>query len=335
MCNRYFKFLPITLLVIATPVAAQNIAPGENDYWRKTDVDYSVFKKDEPINNKGLFEVDKKTGEETQISKDFKKGVEIYQQAKPVLDLVGGVFGLGKHFSFLKHIDNNLEYGEWLFGKVPRQQQENGVTVDGAPIGDIYGVDGQIDPAKVREKIASVVLASVPDPTGPLGVSGYAYRTLVGDLAVTRAQRQNLEILSGEDGQTFAKEARDFTANVIRTSGEMVDQAHEAKSTQDVEKIRAQIEANGQLLDQVQFTEQQQTRFSVNRVHDAALANLEIDQQKRWKEEIENTASSVSLANAQNLAFSVAQSGRKQDQPSPDVPTTQAQQAPPFVANNR
>lgn len=335
MCNRYFKFLPITLLVIATPVAAQNVAEGENDYWRKTDVDYSVFKKDQPINNKGLFEVDQKTGEETQISKDFKKGVEIYQQAKPVLDLVGGLFGLGKQFSFLKHIDNNLEYGEWLFGKVPRQQQENGVTVDGAPIGDIYGVDGQIDPAKVRDQIASVVLASVPDPTGPLGVSGYAYRTLVGDLAVTRAQRQNLEILSGEDGQTFAKEARAFVANVIRTSGEMVDQAHDANSTQDVEKIRAQIEANGQLLGQFQFSEQQQTRFSLNRVHDTNLANLEINQKKDWKDEIERTAQNLSLANAQNLAFSVAQSGRKQNQPSPDVPNTQAQQAPPFVANNR
>lgn len=335
MCNRYLKLLPFTLLVIATPATAQNVAEGESDYWRTTDVDYSVFKKDQPINNKGLFEVDKKTGEETQISKDFKKGVEIYQQAKPVIDLVGGVFGIGKHFSFLKHIDNNLEYGEWLFGKVPRQQQENGVTVDGAPIGDVYGVDGQIDPAKVREQIASVVLASVPDPTGPLGLSGYAYQTLVGDLAVTRAQRKNLEVLFGEDGQTFAKEARDFVANVIRTSGEMVDQAHEANSTQDVEKIRAQIEANGQLLGQFQFSEQQQTRFSVNRVHDTTLANLEINQKKDWKDEIERTAQNLSLANAQNLVFSVAQSGQQTDPVNPNLQTAQTQQAPPFVANNR
>lgn len=249
--------------------------------------------------------------------------------------MVSGLFGLGKHFSFLEHIDKNLVYGEWLFGKVPREQQEQGVTVDGVPIGDIYGVDGQIDPAKVREQIATVVLSAVPDPTGPLGMSGYAYQTLVGDLAVTRAQRKSLEILFGEDGQMFAKEARDYTASVVKSSAQMVDQANQAKSTQDVEKIRAQIDANGQLLDQVQFTEQQQTRFSVNRVHDVGLATLEIQQKQDWRDQVERTADNLSVANNQNLAFSVAQSGRDPNQPSTDTQTVQAQPAPPFVANNR
>lgn len=330
----------ITLIAASPlPTLAQNknIAPGENDYWRKTDVDYSVFKKDQPINNKGLFEVDKKTGKQTQLSKDFQKGGEIYQQAKPVIDLVGGIFGLGGNLGFLKHIDNNLEYGEWLFGKVPREQQaqeqqEQGAEVNGAPLGDVYGVDGKVDPTKAREQALSTIEANADiKADSPFGVSRTMYKLLVGDLAVTRAARKNLELMFGEAGQLFAKEAREHSANVVKTSGQMVDQAIEAKSTQDVNKIRAQIAANGQLLDQVQFAEQQQTRFSVDRVNDAVLTQLELKQQEKWDKEQDEASADIGLAQVRQLAFSmVLPSGKGTSQSSPETQIA-AQQNPSFI----
>lgn len=179
------------ILVASASASAQKIAPGEQDYWRKPDIDYSVFEKDKPIGDKGLFEVDKKTGKQTQLSKDFQKAAKIYQQAKPILDIAGGLFGLGKHFSFLEHIDKNLVYGEWLFGKVPREQQEQGAEVDGIPVKDIYGVDGKLDPTKVREQALSTIEATANiKPDSPFGVSRTMYQLLMGDLAVTRAARK-------------------------------------------------------------------------------------------------------------------------------------------------
>lgn len=326
----------ITIALIASlapATSAQNIAEGEGDYWRTTDVDYGVFKKDEPINNEGLFETDRKTGEQTQISKDFQKGVEIYQQAKPVIDLVGGIFGLGDQLSFLKHIDNNLEYGEWLFGKVPREQQEQGTEeVNGAPLGDVYGVDGKVDPTKARETALSQIEANADiQVDSPFGVGRTMYRLLVGDLAVTRAARKNLEIMFGDAGQQFAKEARDYAANVVKNSGQMVDQAIEAKSTQDVNKIRAQIAANGQLLEQVQFSEQQQTRFSVDGVKDAVLTQLELQQQEQWEKEQEDASTDVGVAQVRQMAFSLAFPGQLNSESSSKEPQISVQQNPSFI----
>ncbi|ABW32534.1 hypothetical protein [Acaryochloris marina] len=328
----------ITLIAASSlPTLAQNAASGESDYWRTTDVDYSVFKKDQPINNKGLFEVDKKTGKQTQLSKDFQKGVEIYQQAKPVIDLVGGIFGLGGSLGFLKHIDNNLEYGEWLFGKVPREQQAQeqqaqGTEANGAPLGDVYGVDGKVDPTKAREQALSTIEANADiKADSPFGVSRTMYKLLVGDLAVTRAARKNLELMFGEAGQQFAKEAREYSANVVKTSGQMVDQALEAKSTQDVNKIRAQIAANGQLLDQVQFAEQQQTRFSVDRVNDAVLTQLELKQQEKWDKEQDEASADIGLAQVRQLTFSMLHPSGSESGPSNQAAKVSAQQNPSFI----
>jgi hypothetical protein len=291
--------------VFPTPLLAKTIAPGEGDYWRKPDIDYSVFEEDKPLNDKGLFEVDKKTGKQTQFSKDFQKAAKIYQQARPVIDLVSGIFGIGKHFKFLDHIDKNLQYGEWLFGKVPREEQERGTEVNGVPIGDIYGVDGKVDPTKARETALSSIEANAEVKVdSPFGVSRTQYKMLVGDLAVTRAKRKELEIMFSEAGQRFAKEARDYAGNVVKASGQMVDQAIEAKSTQDVEKINAQIAANGQILDQVQFVEQQQTRFSVDRGVDAQLTQLEIQQQQKWDKELDEAKQHAGVAQVRQLAYS-------------------------------
>lgn len=322
----------LSLTLISPYALAQNIAEGEQDYWRKPDIDYSVFEKDKPIGDKGLFEVDKKTGKQTKASKDFQKVVKIYDQAKPVIDLVGGIFGIGKHFKFLDHIDKNLQYGEWLFGKVPREQQEQGTQVNGVPLGDIYGVDGKIDPTKARQMALSTIEANADIKVdSPFGVNRTMYRKLVGDLAVTRASRKNFEIMFGEAGQLFAKEARDYAANIVKTSGQMVDQANEAKSTQDVEKIKAQIIANGQLLDQAQFVEQQQTRFSVDRGTDADLTQLEIRQQEKWEEEEEVASQDIGLAQVRQLAFSLVLPSKSNPTPSSSETQIAAQPNPRFI----
>lgn len=333
--KRIFLFsLPVFLAsAIPSAVLAQNIAPGEDDYLRKTDVDYDVFDKDEPINGEGLFEIDKNTGEQTDISKTFKQGADIYQQAKPVLDIVGGIFGAD--FSFLDHIDKNLVYGEWLFGKVSRDQVEQGGLINGTSADGQYGVDGRLDPSKVRERALSTIDADADIKIdSPFGISPTIYKTLVGGLALTRAARQDLEVLFGEQGQQFAKQSRDYTAGTVKSSASMAESAVEAKSTQDVNKLTAQIQANGQLLDQAAITEQQQTRLSVDRLHDTSLTQLEMNQQEKLNKELKERSKDFGVAQVRQLAFSLVNPSDPSVQPR-KVPQVAAQQNPSFLRNRK
>lgn len=336
------KIICLTALLMTTLFSGAALAQ------KKTEIDYSVFDKaptdpatvispDKPVNDQGLLEYDKKTGKETKLSKDFKKGVEIYQQAKPVIDLVGGIFGLGNKLGFLKHIDSNLEYGEWLFGKVPREQQEQGSDIDGEPLGDVFGVDGQIDPSKVRERVLSAIqVQDAAEPDSPFGVSNSTYFQRVGDLAITRTARKNLEIIFGETGQQFAKESREHVGNLVRTSGQMVEQAIEAKSTQDVNKIATQIAANSQLLQQSQFTEQQQTRLAVDRGNQTALTDLEITQQEKWESDLKDAKVDAATANTRQFALSLVLPPSLGTVAKKDGnPKLAANQAPPFIQNRR
>ena len=323
--------LPILLAIaISSPTLAQNIAPGEDDYLRKTDVDYSVFDKDEPIGGEGLFEVDKNTGEQTGISETFQKGTEIYQQAKPIIDFVGGIFGTD--FSFLDHIDKNLVYGEWLFGKVSRDQIQQGGQINGTSAEGQYGVDGRLDPTKVRERALSTIEANADIKIdSPFGMSPTIYKALVGGLAVTRAARQDLEVLFGEQGQQFAKESRDYTASTVKSSASMAESAVEAKSTQDVNKLATQIEVNGQLLDQAGITEQQQTRLSVDRLNDTSLTQLEMQQQEKLNKELKERDKDFGVAQVRQLAFSLVNPSDPGSVKTTKAPQVTAQQNPNFL----
>lgn len=68
-----FLPLPVAVLLFASPGAAQSIVEGEQDYWRKPDIDYSVFEEDKPVGDKGLFEVDKKRESRPKPPRTFKR----------------------------------------------------------------------------------------------------------------------------------------------------------------------------------------------------------------------------------------------------------------------
>lgn len=269
----------------------------------------------------GSFELDPllkkdKNGELTKI-------YEVYNQAAPILEALGGFINKNLGFNVLPWLD----YGDFIIGREKQGtlESQSEVTVAGVPVGDLQGPNGEVDPALVEAQAIEEFKTIQKGEPSLLDIpSDVIKKNLVG-LSLTRANLKKQQVVLGKFGQQFAKESLEMVNQLVKNSGDLSAEVEGQKSTQDVNKGLGKMMANSTLIDRAIYVESQQNRLASEQENDTSLKLLEKEEQKEWGEQMDSTFEDASIIQSSAFAIGLA---RRQDPSKTQPPVTVAQQAP-------
>lgn len=257
-------------------------------------------------------------------SGNLTKIYEVYNQAAPILEALGGFINNKLGFNVLPWLD----YGDFIIGREKQEtlNSQSDITIAGVPLGDLQGPNGEVDPALVEEQAIEEFNANQQGEPALLDIpSDVIKKNLVG-LSLTRANLKKQQVVLGKYGQQFAKESLDMVNQLVKNSGDLSAELDGQKSTQDVNKGLGKMMANNALIARAQYVESQQNRIGMEQQNDTSLRLLEKEEQKEWGDQVDDSLEDVSIIQSSAFAIGLA---RRQEPGKSDPTEAVAQQVQP------